>query len=425
MTETKIKSVESSESNQYIAYQNNEENTAFGTPRGIRLHIAIFGKRNAGKSSLINAITNQELAVVSPVAGTTTDPVYKAMEIAPIGPVTLIDTAGIDDEGMLGELRVKKSLQVLSKTDLLLLVLAADSSPDEFDVKIIHEAQNRNIAVLGVITKIDLKDSKIAEEWFNNHKLPFAKVNSKQRDGIFELKQFIIKTAPKDFLPDTIVGDLLQPLDSVVLVCPVDAGAPKSRLILPQVQVLRDAMDAGAIPIVVTEKELAAALERLNVPPRLVITDSQVFAKVAQIVPPEIPLTSFSILYARYKGNLREFLMGVEAINNLKPGDKIMVAEACTHYPSHEDIGRVKIPNWLENKVGGKLNFTFAVGGDFAQDLTQYQLIVHCGACMINRTEVLSRLARCKEAGVPVVNYGVLIGHITGVLDRVVAPLNH
>lgn len=423
MTDNKIKN--DSSQNQYIAYQNNDNN-GFSTPRGVRLHIAIFGKRNAGKSSLINAITNQELAVVSPIAGTTTDPVYKSMEIAPIGPVTLIDTAGIDDDGTLGELRVAKSLQVLAKTDLLILAVAANSAPDEFDSKIIHEAQNRNIAIIGVITKIDLEQSNIAEEWFSRHNIAFTKVNSPQREGIFELKQLIIQTAPTDFLPDTIVGDLLQPLDSVILVCPVDAGAPKSRLILPQVQVLRDVMDAGAIPIVVTEKELASALERLTIPPRLVITDSQVFAKVSQIVPPEIPLTSFSILFARYKGNLREFLQGVEAINQLKPGDKIMIAEACTHYPSHEDIGRVKIPNWLETKVGGKLDFAFAVGGDFAQDLTQYKLIVHCGACMINRAEVLSRLARCKEAGIPVVNYGVLIGHITGVLKRVVAPLvNH
>lgn len=422
MTDSKIKLENNPAQNQYIAFQNNDGNN-FGTPRGVRLHIAIFGNRNAGKSSLINAITNQELAVVSAIAGTTTDPVYKSMEIAPIGPVTLIDTAGIDDEGTLGELRVAKSLQVLAKTDLLILTVAADSTPDEFDSKIISEAQKRNIAVIGVISKIDLEQSSVGEEWFNRHNIAFAKVNSPKREGIFELKQLIIQSAPTDFLPDTIVGDLLQPLDSVILVCPVDAGAPKSRLILPQVQVLRDAMDAGAIPIVVTEKELASALQRLTIPPRLVITDSQVFAKVSQIVPPEIPLTSFSILFARYKGNLREFLQGVEAINQLKPGDKVMIAEACTHYPSHEDIGRVKIPNWLETKVGGKLDFTFAVGGDFAQDLTQYKLIVHCGACMINRAEVLSRLARCKEAGIPVVNYGVLIGHITGVLKRVVAPL--
>lgn len=409
--------------NPYIAFEDHKN--SFDTPRGVRLHIAIFGKRNAGKSSLINAITNQDLAVVSPVAGTTTDPVFKSMEIAPIGPVTLIDTAGIDDEGLLGDLRVSKSLQVLAKTDLLLLTVAADSTPDEFDAKIIHEAKNRNITVVGVISKSDLATGNAAVEWFTSHGVAYCKINSKQRDGIDQLKQLIVEKAPQDYLPETIVGDLLNPLDSVILVCPVDAGAPKSRLILPQVQVLRDAMDAGAIAIVVTEKELATALAQLKTPPKLVITDSQVFAKVSQIVPAEIPLTSFSILYARYKGNLREFLNGVRAIETLQPGDKILIAEACTHYPSHEDIGRVKIPKWLEGKVGGKLNFTFAVGGDFAQDLTQYKLIVHCGACMINRAEVLDRLARCKEAGVPVVNYGVIIGHITGVLERVVAPLKH
>ena len=410
--------------NQYIAFEN-DDRISFGTPRGVRMHIAIFGKRNAGKSSLINAITNQDLAVVSPVAGTTTDPVFKSMEIAPIGPITLIDTAGIDDDGVLGQLRVNKSMQVLSKTDMILLTAAADQIPDEFDAKIVQAAKNRCIPIVGVISKSDLGDGKLAEEWFVAQDIPTCRVNSKTRENIEQLKLLMVSQAPKDYLPETIVGDLLKPLDTVILVCPVDAGAPKSRLILPQVQVLRDAMDAGAIAIVVTEKELAPALAKLTSPPALVITDSQVFATVSEIVPAEIPLTSFSILYARYKGNLREFLNGVKAIDDLKPGDKILIAEACTHYPSHEDIGRVKIPNWLEKRVGGKLDFTFAVGGDFVQDLTKYQLIVHCGGCMINRTEVLSRLAMCKEANVPVVNYGVIIGYITGVLNRVVTPLIH
>jgi [FeFe] hydrogenase H-cluster maturation GTPase HydF len=408
--------------NQYIAFENSAQ-SSFGTPRGVRLHIAIFGKRNAGKSSLINAITNQDLAVVSPVAGTTTDPVFKAMEIAPIGPVTLIDTAGIDDEGLLGELRVTKSLQVMAKTDLLLLSVAADQAPDEFDVKIVQAAKARCIPIIGVITKSDLGAGNLVAAWFEEQNIPLCRINNQTRDNIEQLKLLIVQYAPKDYLPETIVGDLLKPLDTVILVCPVDAGAPKSRLILPQVQVLRDALDAGAIAMVVTEKELSAALAKLVSPPALVITDSQVFATVSKLVPAHVPLTSFSILYARYKGNLREFLNGVKAIDELKAGDKVLIAEACSHYPSHEDIGRVKIPNWLEQKVGGKLEFSFAVGGDFMQDLSQYKLIVHCGGCMINRSEVLSRLAMCKEVNVPVVNYGVMIGYITGILNRVVAPL--
>ncbi len=394
------------------------------TPRSVRLHIAIFGRRNAGKSSLINAITNQDLAVVSPVPGTTTDPVFKSMEIAPIGPVTLIDTAGIDDEGVLGELRVKKSMKVLAKTDLLLLTVASDSVPDEFDSKIVNEARNRCIPVIGIISKQDIGTGTEAETWFNSMDVPFCRVNSLTREGIDILKKLIVEYSPEDYLPETIMGDLLKKDETVILVCPVDAGAPKSRLILPQVQVMRDALDAGVCVIVVREHELATALQNLKTPPAMVVTDSQAFAFVSKIVPPEVPLTSFSILYARYKGNLRDFLNGVKAIDTLQPGDKVLIAEACTHYPSHEDIGRVKIPKWLEGKVGGKLEFSWVVGGDFPEDLTDYKLIVHCGACMINRAEVLDRLSRCREAGTPIVNYGIIIGYINGILNRVVKPVD-
>lgn len=394
------------------------------TPRSVRLHISIFGRRNAGKSSLINAITNQDLAVVSSIAGTTTDPVYKSMEIAPLGPVTLIDTAGIDDEGELGELRVKKTMKVLAKTDLLILAVAADSTADEFDEKVVFEAENRCIPIVGVITKADLGMNLQGEKWFEARGIPYVLVNSNTRDGISELKELLVKEYPSDFQPEAIIADLLAPLDTVVLVCPVDAGAPKSRLILPQIQVLRDALDAGAQVMVVTEKELEACLSNFRKPPTLVVTDSQAFAAVSKIVPAEIPLTSFSILFARYKGNLREFLNGIKVIDELIPGDKILIAEACTHYPSHEDIGRVKIPKWLETKIGGKLNFTWAVGADFPDDLETYKLVVHCGACMINRAEVLERLRKLSVANVPVVNYGVLIGYMTGILPRVIAPLN-
>lgn len=393
------------------------------TPRSVRLHIAIFGKRNAGKSSLINAITSQELAVVSSIAGTTTDPVYKSMEISPIGPVTLIDTAGIDDQGELGELRIKKTKQVLTKTDLLLLAIAADCVPDQWESSILEEAQKRCIPIIGVVTKIDISRGEDAARWFENQKLPYCQVDSAAGQGIDELKQLIVSNSPKDFLPEAIVGDLIDKNDIVILVTPVDAGAPKSRLILPQVQVLRDLLDAGACALVVREHELKAALDSLKQPPKLVITDSQVFNFVSEIVPAEVPLTSFSILFARYKGDLREFLNGIKAIDALKEGDKILIAEACTHYPSHEDIGRVKIPKWLENKVGGKLNFTWAVGSDFSANLGDYKLVIHCGACMINRAEVLARLDKCKELKVPVVNYGILIGYMTGILNRVIKPL--
>lgn len=393
------------------------------TPRSVRLHIAIFGKRNAGKSSLINAITNQELAVVSPVAGTTTDPVFKSMEITPIGPVTLIDTAGIDDEGELGELRVKKTKQVLAKTDLLVLTIAADDIPNQWDITILEEAEKRCIPVIGVISKIDIAKGQEAANWFENKNIPFARVDSNTREGIGELKDLITAHSPKDFLPESIVGDLIKQNDIVILVTPVDAGAPKSRLILPQVQVLRDALDARACVMVVTEHELKTALDALKQPPRLVITDSQAFDFVSKVVPAEVPLTSFSILFARYKGDLREFLNGIKAIDALNQGDKVLIAEACTHFPSHEDIGRVKIPKWLESKVGGKLDFTWVVGSDFPENLAEFKLVVHCGACMINRAEVLARLDKCKELNVPVVNYGVLIGYVTGVLNRVVKPL--
>ena len=393
------------------------------TPRSVRLHIAIFGKRNAGKSSLINAITNQELAVVSPIAGTTTDPVFKSMEITPIGPVTLIDTAGIDDEGELGELRVKKTKQVLAKTDLLLLTIAADSKPNEWDATVLEEAEKRCIPVIGVISKADIAAGEETIKWFESRKIPYSHVNSNTREGIDKLKEIIISNSPKEFLPETIVGDLITQNDIIILVTPVDAGAPKSRLILPQVQVLRDALDAGACVMVVREHELKAALDGLKQPPRLVITDSQAFDFVSKVVPADVPLTSFSILFARYKGDLREFLNGIKAIDTLNAGDKVLIAEACTHFPSHEDIGRIKIPKWLEGKVGGKLDFTWVVGSDFPENLAEYKLVVHCGACMINRAEVLARLDKCKELDVPVVNYGVMIGYVTGILNRVVKPL--
>lgn len=393
-------------------------------PRSIRLQIAIFGKRNAGKSSLINAMTNQDLAVVSPIAGTTTDPVLKSMEISPLGPVTIIDTPGIDDEGELGQLRIQKAQAVISKTNVILLVIAADSTPSQHEDAIMTNAIERKIPVIGVISKTDLvANTQAIEDWFNRHQIEYCKVDSISKIGVDNVKQLLVSNSPANFQPETIVGDLIKPLDTVVLICPVDAGAPKSRLILPQVQVMRDILDHGGIAIVITEKEIEATLAKLKEPPALVITDSQVFAQIAPQIPNDVPLTSFSILFARYKGDLDEFMRGIAAIRQLKTGDKVLIAEACTHYPSHEDIGRVKIPRWLEKTVGGKLEFSFAVGGEFAQDLTKYQLIVHCGGCMINRAEVLRRIKDCQKVQVPVVNYGILIGHMTGILERVIQPL--
>ena len=311
----------------------------------------------------------------------------------------------------------------MAKTDLLVLTIAADDMPNAWDTMILEEAEKRCIPVIGVVSKVDIAEGQEVENWFESRKLPFARVNSNTREGIDKLKDLITSNSPKDFLPETIVGDLLKQNDIVILVTPVDAGAPKSRLILPQVQVLRDALDARACVMVVTEHELKTALNALKQPPRLVITDSQAFDFVSKVVPSDVPLTSFSILFARYKGDLREFLNGIKAIDTLAAGDKVLIAEACTHFPSHEDIGRVKIPKWLETKVGGKLDFSWVVGSDFPENLADFKLVVHCGACMINRAEVLARLDKCKALDIPVVNYGIMIGYVTGVLNRVVKPL--
>ncbi|SHH16743.1 [FeFe] hydrogenase H-cluster maturation GTPase HydF [Tepidibacter thalassicus] len=396
------------------------------TPRSNRLHIAIFGRRNAGKSSLINALTNQDIALVSNVAGTTTDPVYKAMEILPIGPVVLIDTAGIDDEGALGELRVKKTLQVLNKTELAVLVISSIEGITPFDIETLKRIKDKKIPVVGVINKSDEKDLN-EKEIKNIEKeldIEFVKVSSKTRDGIEDLKNLIIKYAPNTDAEKKIVGDLIEPNDYVVLVTPIDKAAPKGRLILPQQQTIRDVIDHGGIAIVTRETELEQTLKGLSRKPKIVITDSQAFEVVDKITPKDIPMTSFSILYARYKADIEELVLGVKEIENLKEGDHVLICEGCTHHRQEGDIGRDKIPRWLEGISKVKLNYTWTSGVAYPEpeEMKKYKLIVHCGGCMLNAKEMQFRVMQARENKTPIVNYGVLIGHITGVLERALDP---
>lgn len=394
------------------------------TPKGNRLHIAIFGRRNAGKSSLINALTHQDLAVVSPVPGTTTDPVYKAMEILPIGPVMIIDTAGIDDEGDLGALRVEKTMQVLNKADLVLLVVDATGDLSVYEERIVAECKQKQLAVLGVANKADLMlpSQESMQSWSDRLNIPFWPTSAASGEGIEVLKTQIIQQAPENWESIPVIGDLLNPGETVVLVVPIDLAAPKGRLILPQVQTIRDILDHDATCVVVKERELKEALQNMQQPPKLVVTDSQEFLKVAADTPPEVLLTSFSILFARHKGDLETFVKGVKAIDTLKPGDKVLIAEGCTHHRQADDIGKVKIPRWLRQFVGGELVFEWVSGGTFPRDVSTYQLIVHCGSCMLNRREVLSRLAGAREQEIPIVNYGILIAHVHGILHRALAP---
>ncbi len=385
------------------------------TPRGDRIHIALFGKRNAGKSSLVNALTNQELAIVSEIKGTTTDPVYKAMELLPLGPVVMIDTPGLDDEGELGEKRVRKAKEVLNKADIALVVMDAVQGISSFEKEMIQIIEEKKIPYIKVYNKIDLN----AEPWDEEHA---SFVSAVTREGIEELKETIGKLIPAEEEKFQIVGDLIHPSDFVVLVVPIDKAAPKGRLILPQQQTIRDILEADAAAIVVKEYELRETLEKLGKKPSLVITDSQVFSKVAADVPEEIPLTSFSILFARYKGDLEEEIRGVKALETLKDGAKILIAEGCTHHRQCDDIGTVKIPRWLRQYTGKDFDIHTSSGNSFPEDLNSYDLVIHCGGCTLNRKEMKSRIARVKEAGVPIVNYGVLIAAIQGILKRSLAP---
>jgi len=394
------------------------------TPRGGRLHIAIFGRRNAGKSSLINALTNQDIALVSKVAGTTTDPVYKAMEILPLGPVMLIDTAGIDDVGELGLLRVERTMQVLNKTDLAIMVIDPVIGVGEYETSLRNNIKERKIPLICVVNKTDvhIMPTEKLVCWEEMLQQKMLTVSAKSGQGIDELKQLLIKEAPDNWEGPPLIGDLINPGDLVILVVPIDLAAPKGRLILPQVQTIRDILDHDAYSVVVKERELRVALDNLKQPPKMVVTDSQEFMKVAADTPENIMLTSFSILMARHKGDIESLVAGAKAVDKLQPGDKVLVAEGCTHHSLADDIGRVKIPRWLRQAVGGELEFVWVSGGDFPQDLTPYKVIVHCGACMLNRKEMLYRIARARQQGVPIVNYGVLIAYLNGILYRALTP---
>ena len=386
------------------------------TPRGDRIHIALFGKRNAGKSSIINAMTNQELAIVSDVKGTTTDPVYKAMELLPLGPVVMIDTPGLDDEGELGEKRVKKAKEVLGKADIALVIMDATAGMTEFEEDMIRLIEDRKIPYLKVYNKMDLSN---AQEW-KEDKSCF--VSAKDKKGIWELKEEIGKLVPTDDDTLKIVGDLVCPNDFVILVVPIDSAAPKGRLILPQQQTIRDILEADATAIVVKEYELRDTLSHLGKKPRLVITDSQVFAKVSADTPADIMLTSFSILFARYKGNLPALIKGVTALEQIEDGDKILVSEGCTHHRQCDDIGSVKLPRWIRQYTGKEPEFVFSSGTEFPTDLSPYKMIVHCGGCMLNEREMKYRLACAKDQNIPMTNYGILIAYIQGILKRSVEP---
>jgi predicted GTPase len=456
------------------------------TPKGERVHIALFGRRNVGKSSLINALTGQEVAIVSDVKGTTTDPVFKAMELLPLGPVMLIDTPGLDDEGALGELRVQRTRDVLNIADVAILVLEASGAEHDDDGsrgdaemqstnplrasaplretnggglgpcerEIVALVRAKNIPLLAVFNKCDVARPSADEleqvrtgfvvpasaglgqacvavpnpsegRTANGKRaktVPVFEVSSTTGEGVEDLKLALAKAVPEEADKFQLVGDLLKPSDLVVLVTPIDKAAPKGRLILPQQQTIRDILEADAIAVVTKEFELRETLAALGRKPRLVVTDSQVFAKVSADTPRDVPLTSFSILFARYKGDLAELVRGARAAETLKDGDRVLVAEGCTHHRQSDDIGTVKIPRWLRQYTGRRLVFEHASGMKYPRDLTQYALIVHCGACMLNRREMHYRIHQAKAAGVPVVNYGVLIAALQGILERCLEP---
>jgi [FeFe] hydrogenase H-cluster maturation GTPase HydF len=393
------------------------------TPKGFRLHIGLFGRRNVGKSSLLNAMTRQDVSIVSDTAGTTTDPVEKPMELLPIGPVLFIDTAGIDDAGSLGEMRVERTRQVFDRTDVGVIV-AADGVWGQFEAGILDQLKQRQIPAIAVFNKIDLADpptDALAE--LAAAAVPVVRSAAIEGRGIRDLREALIAQAPEEFInAPAILGDLIPPGELAILVVPIDLEAPKGRLILPQVQSIRDVLDCDSYCMIVKERELRDALDRLNRPPAIVVTDSQAFLKVAADTPPEIPMTSFSILFARCKGDLAEFVRGARTIDKLKSGDKVLIAEACTHHPIGEDIGRVKIPRWLGQYVGGELQFDTVQGHDFPENLSDYSLVVHCGGCMWNRREMLTRTLRCRAAGVPITNYGVAIAFSLGIFARALSP---
>ena len=396
------------------------------TPSADRVHIGIFGKRNAGKSSIINAITGQSLAIVSDVRGTTTDPVSKAMELLPLGPVVMIDTPGIDDTGDLGTLRVKKSYQVLNKTDIAVLVVDGNDGVGEEEFKLLDRILQKKIPYMIAVNKSELLTQEKKDEITEKIRARFAEppllfVSAERGTQIYELKEAIAASKPQE-VKKPIVGDLISPSDFVVLVVPVDSAAPKGRLILPQQQTIRDILDHDATAIVVKENELENTLKNIGKKPRIVITDSQVFKTVDAITPMDIPLTSFSILFARYKGSLHELVKGVVKLREIQDGDKLLVSEGCTHHRQCEDIGTVKLPRLVRNFSCAEPVFEFSSGIEYPENLNEYKLILHCGGCVLNEREMKYRIQCAQDANIPITNYGISIAYITGILERALAP---
>ena len=396
------------------------------TPKANRLHIGIFGKRNAGKSSLLNALVNQDISIVSDIAGTTTDPVEKTMEFLPLGPVVFIDTAGVDDIGDLGTQRIEKTKKIFDRTDIA-VIITDYKGWDEYEINLFKEFETRNIPVIAVVNKQDIE--KISDENLEKIKqyvkTPVLTSISKNRDVVYKLKQQFISVCPEEFItPASILTGIVSPKDTVVLVIPIDKEAPKGRLILPQVQVLRDLLDNKCKAVVTQDTELKDTLNELKKKPALVITDSQAFATVSKDVPSNILLTSFSILFARMKGDLNEFYKGASKIDTLKDNDKVLICESCSHHQIKDDIARVKIPKLIKKKTCKEIEFVYHSGHDFPDNLDEYALLIHCGACMTNRREILSRIMKCKNVNLPITNYGIAIAHCLDILKRAVAPFN-
>ena len=395
------------------------------TPASERVHISFFGKRNAGKSSVINAVTGQDLAIVSSVMGTTTDPVYKSMELLPLGPVVVIDTPGIDDEGELGALRVRKSYQVLNKTDIAILVVDSTTGKGEEEFALLHKFHEKHIPYLVVYNKIDLLSVEKIKNLTMSVRAGEVLVSAADGMNIQELKEKIATLKPEDTHQYPLIQDLIEPLDLVILVVPIDKAAPKGRLILPQQQTIRDILERGALSLVVRDTELKSTLDHFlaqGVCPKLVVTDSQAFARVSKDVPENITLTSFSILFARYKGELETQLKGVAALSSIEDGDHILIAEGCTHHRQCGDIGTCKMPEWIRNYTGKEPVFEFTSGTEFPDDVSSYKMVVHCGGCMLNEREMKYRIACCQDQGVPITNYGILIAQVTGILKRSLGP---
>lgn len=395
------------------------------TPASERVHVSFFGKRNAGKSSIINAVTGQDLAIVSSVMGTTTDPVYKTMELLPLGPVMVIDTPGIDDEGELGALRVHKSYQVLNKTDIAILVIDSTAGKGEEELELIHRFHKKGIPYLIVYNKIDLLSTEKIKDLAMSVRAGEVLVSASDGMNIQELKEKIASLKPEDTHKYPLIQDLIDPLDLVILVVPIDKAAPKGRLILPQQQTIRDILERGALSLVVRDTELKSTLDHFlaqGVCPKLVVTDSQAFARVSKAVPENITLTSFSILFSRYKGELETQLKGIAALSSIEDGDRILIAEGCTHHRQCGDIGTCKMPEWIRNYTGKKPVFEFTSGTEFPDDVSSYKMVVHCGGCMLNEREMKYRIACCQDQSVPITNYGILIAQVTGILKRSLGP---